>query len=61
MHSVRNTSNDDERNEIRKPITARDYLALIEQKDENKKVLLKKRICFIWEKQYIIFYLNYYK
>ena len=51
MHSLRNTLKDNERNEIRKPITARDFMFLSEQRDENKKILQKKRLCFIWEKQ----------
>jgi len=50
MHSYRNTIHE-ETHEIKKPITARDYNALLEQKDESKKVLHKKRSCLIWEKQ----------
>jgi len=51
MHSLRNTTNENERNEIKKPITGRDFMVLLLQKDEKKKVLHKKRRCFIWEKQ----------
>lgn len=51
MHSYRNIVNQQEHHEIKKPITARDYMALLEQRDESKKVLHKKRMCFIWEKQ----------
>lgn len=54
MHSLRYISKENERNELKKPITARDYMLLLEQRDESKKTLLKKRLCFIWEKQYYI-------
>ena len=51
LHSYRKIVHDHESNEIKKPITGRDYMALLEQRDETKKVLHKKRSCFIWEKQ----------
>lgn len=54
MHSLRYVGKDGERNELKKPITARDYMLLLEQRDDSKKVLSKKRLCFIWEKQYYI-------
>lgn len=54
MHSLRYISKENERNELKKPITARDYMLLLEQRDESKKTLQKKRLCFIWEKHYYI-------
>ncbi len=50
MHSLRiKNKNSNEKHDIKKAITARDYNILYEQRDMNKKPLLKERKCFIWE------------
>lgn len=51
VYSIRRTNVEGERNEIKKPISAREYYMMLEQKDEKKKILKKIRKCFIWNKR----------
>ncbi len=52
IHSVRYRGEKlAEKVEVKKPIGARDYMILFEQRDESKNPVFKDRKCFIWEKQ----------
>ena len=42
MHSLRNTTNENERNEIKKPITGRDFMVLLLQKMRKKRFCIRK-------------------
>lgn len=41
-----------QRYEIKKPISAKEYLQLLEYRDPNLQTLRKERKIFIWEKQF---------
>jgi len=52
---VRITSqNKDERHEIKKPISAREYMMLLDNADPEFRTLKKERISFVYEKQSFI-------
>ncbi len=54
MSSTLNTNTDDfqQRYEIKKPISAKEYMQLLEYRDPNFQTLRKERKIFIWEKQF---------
>jgi hypothetical protein len=55
VHSLRIRGNDNYKHELKKPITARDFNILYQQKNENKRPLTKIRKCFIYIQQlYVI-------
>lgn len=55
VHSIRIRGNDNYKHELKKPITARDFNILSEQKDEKKRPLVKIRKSFIYIQQlYVI-------
>ena len=55
IHSLRIRGDDNHKHELKKPITARDFNILCEQRDEKRRPLNKVRKCFIYIQQlYVI-------
>ena len=55
VHSLRIRGDDNFKHELKKPITARDFNILWQQKDDTKRPLNKSRKCFIYIQQlYVI-------
>ena len=55
IHSLRIRGNDNYKHELKKPITARDFNILYQQRNEQRRPLVKIRKCFIYIQQlYVI-------
>lgn len=53
-HSLRIRREDNNKHELKKPITARDFNILYEQRDETRRPLNKFRKCFIYFQQLFV-------
>ena len=53
-YSEKTRLNDGKTTETQRELNYRNYIFLLNQKEENKKVVVKERVCFIWEHQSFI-------
>lgn len=51
-HTVKKPLAAGQRVEVERPISAREYVALLAQSDPHRRTVRKQRTCFLWEGQY---------